>query len=190
MTTTTCYSYIDSPLGQIFVQGDGQFVTGLYMPHHKGWHGPDASWRQSDEQFTTVRDQLAEYFAGVRQQFDVPLKLAGTPFQQRVWRELVQIPFGTTISYAQLAQRVGKPTASRAVGHANGRNPISIIVPCHRVIGANGKLTGYGGGLEKKEWLLAWERGATTDKPDYLFDAPRVSADGIDRQLSGVRSEW
>ena len=123
MTTTTCYSYIDSPLGRMFVQGDGQFVTGLFMPQHKGWRGPDASWQQSDAPFAAVREQLAEYFAGERQQFDVPLKLAGTPFQQRVWQELVRIPFGTTITYAQLAQRVGKPTASRAVGHANGRNP-------------------------------------------------------------------
>jgi len=158
MTTTTYYSTIDSPLGQIFLQGDGQLLTGLFMPQHKGWRGPDASWQPSDAPFSIVRQQLAEYFAGERQQFDVPLKLAGTPFQQRVWHELVRIPFGTTITYAQLAQRIGQPTASRAVGHANGRNPISILVPCHRVIGADGKLTGYGGGLDKKEWLLAWER--------------------------------
>ena len=111
--------------------------------------------------FTAVRKQLAEYFAGARQQFDVPLKLTGTPFQKRVWQELVRIPFGTTISYAQLAQRIGKPTAARAVGHANGRNPISIIVPCHRVIGADGKLTGYAGGVNNKQWLLAWECCAT-----------------------------
>ena len=92
------------------------------------------------------------------------LKLAGTPFQQRVWQELVRIPFGTTITYRQLAERVGKPTAARAVGHANGRNPISILVPCHRVIGADGKLTGYAGGVDKKEWLLAWECSATTTR--------------------------
>ena len=107
-----------------------------------------------------MRAQLAEYFAGQRQQFDVPFKRSGTPFQQRVWQELVRIPFGTTITYAQLAQRIGQPTAARAVGHANGRNPISIIVPCHRVIGADGKLTGYAGGIDNKQWLLAWERGA------------------------------
>jgi methylated-DNA-[protein]-cysteine S-methyltransferase len=174
MTTTTCYSYIDSPLGPLFVQGDGHFVTGLFMPRHKGWPGPDASWQRSDAAFTSVREQLAEYFAGERQQFDVPLKLAGTPFQQHVWRELVRIPFGTTISYAQLAQRVGKPTASRAVGAANGRNPISILVPCHRVIGAGGKLTGYAGGIDKKQWLLAWERGATAGEPGGLFAAART----------------
>ena len=158
--TTTCYGYVDSPLGQLFVQGDGQFVTGLYLPEHQGWHGPDSSWRQSDASFAMVREQLAAYFIGERQQFDVPLKLAGTPFQQRVWQALVRIPFGTTITYAELAQRVGNPHASRAVGNANGRNPISILVPCHRVIGAGGKLTGYAGGVDKKQWLLAWERQA------------------------------
>jgi methylated-DNA-[protein]-cysteine S-methyltransferase len=159
----------------MFVQGDGQFVTGLYMPQHKGWRGPDAAWQPSDAPFAAIRAQLAEYFAGERQQFDVPLKLAGTPFQQRVWQELVRIPFGTTITYAQLAQRVGKPTASRAVGHANGRNPISILVPCHRVIGANGKLTGYAGGVDKKQWLLAWERRAVGAEPAARFDSANLS---------------
>jgi methylated-DNA-[protein]-cysteine S-methyltransferase len=175
MTTTTCYSYIDCPLGRMFVRGDGLFVTGLFIPQHKGWRGVDALWQQSDAPFAVVREQLAEYFAGERKQFDVPLKLSGTPFQQHVWQELVRIPFGTTITYAQLAERVGKPTASRAVGHANGRNPISIIVPCHRVIGADGKLTGYAGGVDKKRWLLTWERGATTAEAGYLFDAAHIS---------------
>jgi methylated-DNA-[protein]-cysteine S-methyltransferase len=104
----------------------------------------------------TVR-QLAEYFAGARRAFDLPMRLKGTAFQQRVWRELTEIPYGETWSYGQLAQRINKPSASRAVGLANGRNPISILVPCHRVIGANGSLTGYGGGLERKQWLLAHE---------------------------------
>jgi methylated-DNA-[protein]-cysteine S-methyltransferase len=177
MTSTTCYSYIDCPLGRMFIRGDEQFVTGLFMPRYKGWRGPDASWRQSDASFVAAREQLAEYFAGERQQFDVPLKLVGTAFQLRVWQELVRIPFGTTISYAQLAQRLGKPTASRAVGHANGRNPISIIVPCHRVIGADGKLTGYAGGVDKKRWLLALERRATTVESGYLFDAAGTTHD-------------
>jgi methylated-DNA-[protein]-cysteine S-methyltransferase len=174
MPSTTFYSYIDGPLGPLFVQGDGTFVTGIYMPQHKRWSEPDASWQQSDKLFATVHAQLAEYFAGERRTFDVPLKLAGTPFQQRVWQELVRIPFGTTISYSQLAQRVGKPTASRAVGHANGRNPVSIIVPCHRVIGANGKLTGYVGGVDKKQWLLARERSAMAAESDYLFDTAGI----------------
>ena len=141
------------------------------MPAHKGWRSPDASWQESDAPFAAVREQLAEYFAGERQEFDVPLKLAGTPFQQRVWRELVRIPFGTTITYAELARRIGQPTASRAVGHANGRNPISILVPCHRVIGADGKLTGYAGGVEKKQWLLAWERRCRGERLDSLGES-------------------
>ena len=158
MTATTCYTLFDSPLGEICLQGDGHFVTGLYMPQHKHWRGAESGWKQSHELFVSVRNQLAEYFAGERQTFDVPLKLAGTPFQQRVWQELTRIPFGETITYAELARRIGKPTAVRAVGHANGRNPVSIIVPCHRVIGASGKLTGYGGGVAKKEILLVLER--------------------------------
>ena len=171
MTTTTYYSYFDSPLGQLLVRGDGHFVTGLFMPHHKGWRGPDASWQRSEAAFTTVRDQLAEFFAGERQRFDVPVKLVGTPFQQRVWQELTRIPFGTTITYSQLAQRIGQPSACRAVGHANGRNPISIIVPCHRVIGASGKLTGYAGGLNQKQWLLDWERRTASTKSGHLSNA-------------------
>lgn len=157
---TTYYTYFDSSLCRIFIQSDGEFVTGLYMPNHKHWQGLDASWQQSEAPFKQVRQQLTEYFAGERQEFDIPTKSTGTPFQLRVWQELSRIPFGVTITYAELAQRVGNPSASRAVGNANGRNPISIIVPCHRVIGANGKLTGYGGGLDKKEWLLDWERSA------------------------------
>jgi methylated-DNA-[protein]-cysteine S-methyltransferase len=155
---TTYYCQIDSPVDRLLVTGDGHFVTGLYFPEHRGGRGVESEWQLSEATFADVRRQLAEYFAGERQQFDVPLKLAGTPFQQRVWQELVQIPFGTTITYAELARRSGDAQASRAVGHANGRNPISILVPCHRVIGASGKLTGYAGGVEKKEWLLAWER--------------------------------
>ncbi len=171
MTTTRYFSFIDSPLGSLFIQGDGEFVTGLYLPRHKGWIGPEAAWQQADAPFAAVREQLTEYFAGERQQFDVPLRLAGTPFQQRVWRELVEIPFGSTITYAELARRVGKPTASRAVGHANGGNPISIVVPCHRVIGADGKLTGYAGGVDRKRRLLDWERRVTGAARGDLLDA-------------------
>jgi len=107
---------------------------------------------------TVVAKQIEDFFAGKRQSFDFPLAPKGTGFQKRVWEELCRIPFGETISYGELARRIGNPAASRAVGHANGQNPISLIVPCHRVIGSNGKLTGYGGGLDLKEKLLAWER--------------------------------
>ncbi len=157
MNEDNYYDYFESPLGELLVVGDGQHLTGLYLPSHKGAEQPDASWRRDSALFAPVRSELQEYFAGQRRTFDVPLHPAGTPFQQRVWQELVRIPFGTTISYAELARRIGRPTASRAVGHANGQNPISIIVPCHRVIGANGRLTGYAGGLDKKRWLLDFE---------------------------------
>jgi methylated-DNA-[protein]-cysteine S-methyltransferase len=159
----------------MLVHGDGDCVTGLFMPHHKGGPGPDASWQQTDAPFAAVRAQLAEYFAGTRQQFDVPLKLGGTPFQQQVWQELLRIPFGETITYGELAKRVGKPEGARAVGHANGRNPVSIIVPCHRVIGANGKLTGYAGGMDKKQWLLAWERRAAVAELNLFSDVASLN---------------
>ncbi|HVW01900.1 MAG TPA: methylated-DNA--[protein]-cysteine S-methyltransferase [Planctomycetaceae bacterium] len=168
---TTYFSEMESPVGRLLLQGDGQFLTGLHMPLHKHWDGPEADWERSDEALAIVRSQLAEYFAGDRQEFDVPLRFIGTSYQQRVWSELQNISFGQTITYAELARRVGQPTAARAVGHANARNPISIIVPCHRVIGVNGKLTGYAGGLDRKEWLLAWERAAVPAAQRELFAA-------------------
>jgi methylated-DNA-[protein]-cysteine S-methyltransferase len=169
MDNTICYGTMESPLGRLVLRGDGQVLTGLYLPQQKRWQGPQSSWRHSETSFDVVREQLTGYFAGERQEFQIPVGLEGTPFQLRVWRELMRIPFGTTITYAELARRVGQPTASRAVGNANGRNPVSIIVPCHRVIGANGKLTGYAGGVEKKDWLLHWERSQTAGQPGLLF---------------------
>ena len=120
----------------------------------------EPGWRRCDEAFAAVRGQLEEYFAGERTLFDVALEMEGTPFQRRVWRELEAIPYGETISYGELARRVGQPSAARAVGLANGRNPVAVIVPCHRVIGADGSLTGYGGGMERKRILLGLESGA------------------------------
>jgi methylated-DNA-[protein]-cysteine S-methyltransferase len=152
------YTYFESPIGRLLLTSDGTALTGLYMePSRKaqsvdGWIQDEAVAPLS----ATVR-QLTEYFAGARRDFDLPLRLQGTTFQTRVWRELTVIPYGQTWSYGQLAQRIDKPSASRAVGLANGRNPISILVPCHRVIGADGSLTGYGGGLERKRWLLVHE---------------------------------
>jgi methylated-DNA-[protein]-cysteine S-methyltransferase len=152
------FSYFESPIGRLLLTSDGTSLTGLYMePSRKaqstdGWT-EDVTVRPLS---ATVR-QLTEYFAGTRREFDLPLRLQGTAFQQRVWRELTEIPYGETWSYGELARRIAKPSASRAVGLANGRNPISILVPCHRVIGADGSLTGYGGGLERKRWLLAHE---------------------------------
>ena len=157
----TYYTYFDSPVGVLqLTSEDGAALTGLYMNEHK--HGPavGSEWIQADETpvFNAAKRQIAAYFAGQSQAFDLPLAADGTPFQKRVWSELAAIPFGVTISYGELARRIGNPNASRAVGLANGRNPISIIVPCHRVIGANGTLTGYGGGLARKEILLALEK--------------------------------
>ncbi|HEX7610606.1 MAG TPA: methylated-DNA--[protein]-cysteine S-methyltransferase, partial [Solirubrobacteraceae bacterium] len=120
-------------------------------------------WQHDDDALADVAGQLAAYFAGTLTEFDVQLELAGTDFQREVWQALRAIPYGETISYGELAQRVGKPSASRAVGLANGRNPIAIIVPCHRVIGADGSLTGYGGGLARKAWLL--EHEAISSRP-------------------------
>lgn len=156
------YTYLASPIGRLLVTAEAELLTGLYMPGHRGSPAPQSDWQQSDAPFTIARWQLEEYFAGRRQQFDLPLRMAGSEFQQRVWRALVQIPFGTTITYAQLAARIDRAGAARAVGHANSRNPISIIVPCHRVIGADGTLAGYAGGLDKKRWLLDLERSAMT----------------------------
>jgi methylated-DNA-[protein]-cysteine S-methyltransferase len=171
MSESIYFDYLDSPLGGLLIVGDGTYLTRLYLPNHKGAAQPNASWRRASEPFSQAREELAEYFAGERKTFDVPIRGAGTPFQERVWQELVRIPFGMTITYAELARRVGQPNASRAVGNANGRNPISIIVPCHRVIGANGRLTGYAGGLDNKRWLLDLERGERS----LSFEVERVT---------------
>ncbi len=150
-----------SPLGEILLTSDGTALTGLYRTTQRHRLDPAAlgSRRDDAEPFGETRGQLAEYFAGNRQTFDLPLALLGTPFQQRVWAALLTIPFGTTTSYGALARRIGCPNGSRAVGLANGRNPVSIIVPCHRVIGATGKLVGYDGGIATKQTLLAFEAG-------------------------------
>jgi methylated-DNA-[protein]-cysteine S-methyltransferase len=153
------YTTMASPIGSLLLVGDGQSLQGLHMQEGPRPLFIPASWSQmaSAAPFPSVVAQLDAYFSGERTTFDVPLDLAGTPFQLVVWRALRDIPYGTTISYAELARRVDQPSASRAVGLANGRNPVSVIVPCHRVIGANGSLTGYGGGLARKRFLLDLE---------------------------------
>lgn len=153
------YTQIESPIDRILLTSDGESLTGLHMMEHRHYEVLTDDWKRDDDikPFAESREQLAAYFAGELSEFDLPLNLLGTEFQQGVWRELQNIPYGLTISYGELANRIGNPNSSRAVGLANGHNPISIIVPCHRVIGANGKLTGYGGGIKRKEWLLAHE---------------------------------
>ena len=153
------YTSMESPNGRLLLTTDGSALTGLYMDVPGGALvlAPDAVDDRSVGPLPAVVRQLEEYFAGSRREFDLTLHLEGTPFQRRVWAALREIPYGATLSYGELARRIDKPKASRAVGHANGRNPISILVPCHRVIGTNGSLTGYGGGLDRKRWLLAHE---------------------------------
>jgi methylated-DNA-[protein]-cysteine S-methyltransferase len=153
------HTTIDSPLGPLTLVATDGALSGLYMDRQR--YRPDtATFGERDHTpFGATVAQLEEYFAGRRTAFDVPLAPAGTAFQRQVWVALRAIPFGQTVSYGQLANRLGRPTAARAVGLANGRNPIGIIVPCHRVVGANGDLTGYSGGLERKRRLLDFERG-------------------------------
>jgi methylated-DNA-[protein]-cysteine S-methyltransferase len=152
------FCHVESPIGRLLLTSDGIALTGLFTrPEHKGYSTEGWIEDATIAPLAAAVLQLSEYFAGARRAFDLPMRLDGTPFQQRVWRELLKIPYGETWSYGQLARRIGNPNASRAVGLANGQNPISILVPCHRVIGANGSLTGYGGGLERKSWLLAHE---------------------------------
>ena len=153
------FDYYDSPLGQILLVASDTALTGLHFVDEKYYPGIAADWQQAPRAKIIVeaRQQLDEYFAGTRTQFELPVEPEGTTFQRRVWRALQTIPYATTISYGTLAQRIGKPSASRAVGAANGRNLISIVIPCHRVIGANGDLTGYAGGMARKEALLRLE---------------------------------
>jgi methylated-DNA-[protein]-cysteine S-methyltransferase len=144
-----------SPLGTLHLFGEGDELTTIWLP---GDDPPKADEERATPVLKLARTQLDEYFAGKRRTFDVPLAPKGTGFQQIVWRALLTIGYGETWSYGQLARAIGRPAASRAVGAANGRNPLAIVVPCHRVIGANGTLTGYGGGLPAKKWLLQHEQ--------------------------------
>jgi len=153
----TSYTTIDSPLGVLLVARDDEGVTALLLPTGKRPAVPAADWVRDDDAFGDVRTQLDEYFAGSRTSFDLPLHMLGSAFQRRVWTALCDIPCGETATYGAIAERIGAPGAARAVGLANGQNPIAIIVPCHRVIGADGSLTGYGGGLPAKQWLLSHE---------------------------------
>ncbi len=155
------YTNYDSPVGKLLLAASDRGLAGVYFENHRHFKG-SAGWQQDDghEVLLQARQQLQEYFAGTRREFDLPLDMsAGTPFQQAVWQALLAIPFGTTASYGELARQLGKPSAVRAVGAANGRNPVSIIVPCHRVIATSGALTGYAGGLVNKQVLLAMEAG-------------------------------
>ena len=156
--TTTCWTSMPSPIGPLLLTADDGGLTGVFMEVHAHGSGTvQPGWRHDDAVFAEPRRQLEEYFAGERTDFDLPLNPVGTPFQRVVWDALRTIPYGEIRSYGEIAVQIGRPGAARAVGWANGRNPISVIVPCHRVIGASGALTGYGGGLERKRHLLDLE---------------------------------
>ena len=174
--TTRTFTSMASPVGPLTITATGGLIDGLFMDSQR--HAPPVQrGRVRDEApFAELIAQLDAYFAGSRIEFDVPLSLAGTDFQRRVWTELQEIPLGETISYGELARRVGTPGASRAVGLANGRNPVAIVVPCHRVIGADGRLTGYGGGLERKAWLLRHEAEICGASAARLFTEPLAAA--------------
>lgn len=152
------YTTFESPIGELLAVGDGSTLSRLHMQGARRFAIPP-TWRRNDAALAPVRDQFEQYFAGERREFELELDLHGTPFERGVWNALLEIPFGETRSYGQIAARVCAPAAARAVGVANARNPVAIVVPCHRVIGADGSLTGYGGGLERKRALLDLEAG-------------------------------
>jgi methylated-DNA-[protein]-cysteine S-methyltransferase len=157
--TNLIYTTMDSPIGELLLVGDGERLHRLSMQGGRRPTPINPSWERRDDAFADVRSQLTEYFDGRRHEFDVPLGLEGNEFELRVWEALCRIPYGETVSYGSIAREIGSPSAARAVGLANGRNPVAVIVPCHRVIGADGTLTGYGGGLERKRLLLDLESG-------------------------------
>jgi len=156
----TFFTTESSPIGDLTLVGDGEALAGLYMTDHRHQLPIPPGARRDASAFAEARRQLGEYFGGERTRFILPLRMEGTEFQRAVWRALLDIEYGETVSYGELARRIGRPGASRAVGLANGRNPVSIVVPCHRVIGSSGSLTGYGGGMERKRFLLDLETPA------------------------------
>ena len=148
------WTTIDTPIGPLLAAaGDDDRLCGLWFDRL-----PEPGWERDDAPFGALRGQIGAYFAGDLREFDVDLASAGTPWQRSVWDALRAIPYGSTVAYGELARRLGSPAAARAVGAANGRNPVSVIVPCHRLVGASGGLTGYAGGIDRKEWLIAHER--------------------------------
>jgi len=159
----TTFTRFPSPLGELVLTASDTALKGVFFPVGRNRSAPEAGWAEDDGRgpagglLARVRQQLTEYFEGTRTSFDLPLDAAGSAFERRVWELLRTIPYGTTTSYGALARQLGDPHATRAVGAANGKNPVPIIVPCHRVVVARGELTGFGGGLDRKRWLLEHE---------------------------------
>lgn len=152
------YCYLETPVGELLLAGDGEALQLIAFPEGAMRKSPEPDWTYTEAPFAETRQQLVEYFAGKRKHFDLPLQPDGTAFQLTVLEELKNIPYGATASYGDVARRIGRPQAARAVGAANGRNPLPIVIPCHRVIGSDGGLTGFGGGIETKKALLELER--------------------------------
>jgi len=151
------YCYLPTPIGDLLLAGERDTLQMIGFPKGSMRRDPEPNWIYNEQPFVAARQQLTEYFAGERKAFDLPLALQGTEFQLLVLKELSRIPYGETVSYGEIAKRIGRPKAVRAVGAANGRNPIPIVIPCHRVIGSSGDLTGFGGGLDTKTELLRLE---------------------------------
>lgn len=156
-STDACCATFDSPLGPLLLAWGARGLSHILFPEGGDPAAADPSWQPQSEAAFGAATQLAAYFEGDLRDFDLPLAPEGTPFQLRVWEELSRIPYGHTTSYGEVARSIGRPTATRAVGAANGRNPLPIVIPCHRVVGSNGRLTGYGGGLPIKQFLLRLE---------------------------------
>lgn len=155
---TLRYAHMESPVGALLLARDDEGLRVISFPSGHKARAPEPGWQKTDiAEFDDTTSQLTAYFDGETTEFDLPLKPEGTPFQMAVWEALQDIPYGETISYGELAKRIGKPSASRAVGAANGANPLPIVIPCHRVIGADNSLTGFGGGVDIKEFLLEHE---------------------------------
>ena len=160
---TLYYCYLETPIGELLLAGDADGLSLIGFPKGSMRREPEPDWIFNERPLAEARRQLREYFAGKRRAFDLPLNLSGTEFQVSVLRALLEIPYGETVSYGEIAKRIGRPRAVRAVGAANGRNPLPVVVPCHRVIGSTGDLTGFGGGLDTKEALLRLEAENTHD---------------------------
>lgn len=156
-SSTVRYTLFDSPLGALLIARDAAGICQLTFEHHRHPRPVQTDWQRDDAAFADVHAELDEYFGGTRRRFQVPLSLHGTDFQRQVWQALCDVPYGHTITYAQLADRIGRHGAYHPVGAAVGMNPVSILVPCHRALGSNGSLTGYAGGIDRKVWLLRRE---------------------------------
>lgn len=179
MSASTWFTTLPSPVGALLLVSDGEALTGLYTEGHRDDPRPAPGWRRDPAPFREAEAQLAAYFDGEARPFDLALAPRGTDFQRAVWAALREIPFGDRISYGELARRVGRPSASRAVGAANGRNPIAIVVPCHRVVGSGGALTGYAGGLECKRRLLEHEARFAAVVPGLALGRGRLESLGL-----------